>query len=382
MAYTYLSIVQVEHDIMKMMAFIFCIVLTVHSHSLLAQDINDRNWTKDIQAGHDRIQNAITNVKVSLRQIRSYGSHPGVEGYTWWIDDKSYKRHGLRIATNIDRSISIDHEAMGKNPGSVWCITPEYEFGLNRPTADSTSLKLLETSIHKDELKYYQHRVGYELFPTVWTSLSMHEIPISAMLASPPDGSYFIPPNDMPEVAVPQFEKLQSGLIRMTLSIKYEYTKQHRRTMVEILQLIADMDPQKNFRIQHSESVAKNTKLVHDKVEYRTWMRLVQEHEYDDNCSIYIPKRLLVSLYDSKTQEGLKNAIPIIDEYIFDKVETGVVTSADFRIEPYKLPASLIEQDPLPPPAAWWWPWLCGLLGVNALLGLVWWGKRRRERFV
>lgn len=305
--------------------------------------------------------------------------------------DNHFKVHEIKTS-NSHLDCSVDDAQLMSDPSLIRVVTEQCEFSLQKKLqlVDGKQrigpLKMATNSINYDDLKHWHERMLLLMsnHATAATNIDMRE---SQLFFTKPE-EFALSGFDqlrLFRMAPMIFRELPSGVLRMEYS-RYSERIDHRGVQMKIdeKQCYVDFDPRNNYRVISSESIVHIQKSPANKPVHSTWGRLSSIYEYDDTFGRgVVPKRVFrkswTNLPNRDDIEKDSDDKRVTEEFLIDKVEFGTVTPADFRGEPYGVPASLIEQYHLPPPAAWWWPWLCGLLGVNALLGLVWWFKRQRE---
>lgn len=349
------------------------------------------DWKSRILAGHARIVEIRSNSVVKLRYDRPLQPTLGTELQQLWYLDGRYKVHKLELPERVSREAALAEPRLMEKPDLLRVVTPEYEFSLNRFARDDEGntilgpLKVKTTAIAKNDLKAWQKRMLWQFTVNAWAATTFCDYDSQGFFAEPPTSSGAFGWNVKKfTISDPQHQLLPSGLLRMSFTTHKEMDDSHNvQSISDQISCFAELDPAADFRVVRSEAITRATRTNPGETGRTTWFRFQAENEYSPTFGRgVIPTRVVITQDQSPTREGLDEKPFEIDEYLIDKVEFGTVTPADFRGEPYGVPASLIEQDPLPPPAVWWWLWLCGLLGVNALLGLAWWFKRRRERLV
>ncbi|ODA36813.1 hypothetical protein A6X21_01705 [Planctopirus hydrillae] len=301
----------------------------------------------------------------------------------------NFKVHEIKEIENFIDSDVADARIMS-DPSLIRVVTDQYEFSLQkRPhivngVPQLGPLKMATNSIGQDGLTHWRERMLLMLSQRAWvaTTIGMKE-----------SRSFFLTPEAellsgfnktlLFEMGPITFRELPSGILRMEYS-SYAERADPRGVKISTNQIECwtEFDTKKNYRVVTTGGIGHTQKYPINKPTQSLWGRLSSTYEYDETFGRgVIPRRVFHKVWSNgASPEDIideSSRSYVTEEYLIDKVEFGTVTPADFRGEPYGVPASLIEQDPLPPTAAWWWPWLCGLLGVNALLGLVWWGKRQ-----
>ncbi len=337
-------------------------------------------WKAKVVTGHDQIAKVRYNMRVVARQLKSYGKEPRVKAYSWWFMGDNFKYHRIKLSDKADQEIKVDESSLQTRPGSVWCVTPEYEFCLTEGQNKADQMKVLRTSLQEKDLDYWHRMVLSELNLGIWSATAIMDCPLRSILIDPPDSRHSVIKIKRIDLDSVKFEERPENVLRMTFNAEFDMALPKGDSTLKWVDAIVDLDTANRFRILKArvEMTSSGVSGVQKSGGY--WSAWEQELDYVEGFGgDVVPKRVVTRLFESPTRDALFKSKPQETEYLIDKVEFGTVTPADFRGEPYGVPASLIEQDPLPPTAAWWWPWLCGLLGVNALLGLVWWGKRRRE---
>jgi hypothetical protein len=366
----------------------YCLMSYMHSSRCHGEDGITDVYIQKILEGHKNICEIRKNSLISLRYMKRSKRSPAVLATKIWNIDEKFKTHQLEIPGTASPDIMIDEKQLDKDPDAVRVATSEYEFSFHKkPTTVNGQrqlgpLILSATTIETQQLNYWQERMQEMLAQHVWGATTFCG-KNSQKFFNEPSTSYISFDWRMLsfECKTLQIDKLPTGVLRMNFSVHAEMLngRKEKQILDDVLASV-DFDPMNSYRVISSDMISTWRWVPQKGHLGDRWCRFRVENEYSDSFGQgIIPKRVLAQEWQATSQNGLNTTPFAIYEYLIDKVEFGTVTPADFRGEPYGVPASLIEQDHLPPPAAWWWPWLCGLLGVNALLGLVWWFKRQRE---
>ncbi len=373
-------------SVQMVMAWAHIVTILSATH---ASDHKNAKHIERILAGHAKISSVRENSTVWVREVFSSSRKTRQNHLKIWCMGDNFKVHEIKEIENFIDSDVADARIMS-DASLIRVVTDQYEFSLQkRPhivngVPQLGPLKMATNSIGQNGLTHWRERMLLMLSQRAWvaTTIGMWD-----------SRSFFLTPEVEPlsgfnktllfEMGPITFRELPSGILRMEYSFNAERIDSRGvKTTVNDTDCWAEFDPKKYYRVVTAGGTSHMQEYPVNKAAQSRWGRLSSRYEYDETFGRgVIPRRVFNKVWiNGLSRDDIKDESShsfFTEEYLIDKVEFGTVTPADFRGEPYGVPASLIEQDPLPPPAAWWWPWLCGLLGVNALPGLVWWGKRQ-----
>ncbi len=376
--------------VLFLVAMIF-ITTREESPSLFAEE--GVNWQARVVAGHDRIRRQRANSIVWLRQARPGWKPPFTEITKIWHLDGSFKFHTFEVPELTTTADVVDEVKLMKDPFSVRIVTPQFEFGLRRLYKEVDGVRVLDRlrrttlSIDGEKLEMWQRRMSWTMSEHAWSSTTMCHLESSGLFAQPPrNTNAFGWTVDKFTVGPVTFEKLSSGLVRMSFSTHSELTDVRKeRHVSDVVEATADLDPAHNYRVVESDYIVTGSQKVPGKEAAPAWhrIRIVNEYRAGFGRDMF-PTQVVTQNWSSKERDKLNGEPHHSYEYFIDRVEFGQVRESDFRPEPYGIRPEILEIDPLPPPTSWWVYGIYGSVITGVLIGMVWlwWFKRRRERLV
>lgn len=383
-----------DHQCLSRRVVFFLVALIVmaageESQTLFAEEGVD--WQAQVVAGHERIRRQRANSIVWLRQARPGWTPPFTEITKIWHLDGSFKFHTFEVPELTTTADVVDDVKLMKDPFSVRIVTPQFEFGLRRLYKEVDGVRVLDRlrrttlSIDGEKLEMWQRRMSWTMSEHAWSSTTMCHLESSGLFAQPPrNTNAFGWTVDKFTVGPVAFEKLSSGLVRMSFVTHSEMTDVRKKQIVsDVVEATANLNPAHNYRVVESDYIVTGSQKVPGKEAAPSWhrIRIVNEYRAGFGRDMF-PTHVVTQNWSSKERDKLYGEPIHSDEYFIDKVEFGQVRKSDFRPEPYGIRPEILEIDPLPPPTSWWVYGIYGSVITCVLIGLVWWFKRRRERLV